>query len=111
MSVNSTIKVFGENDYVLEGGRLTFFIEDAWTDQNVEVVAVSNYKNYNPRVYHGHAKFSGVGKHFSGDVDFLVPHAALLSAGAKTFTGVFILSWVEDHWGSTVSVDCTLEPM
>jgi hypothetical protein len=109
LALNSTLTVNGTNDYAIEGGNLKFFIEDAWTDQNVEIEKVNNYAKYNPRVYKGHAKFPSIGKKFFGKVDFIVPHKAIL-AGKKKFEGTFILSWVEDHWGGTATSECTLSP-
>ncbi len=108
LKLKSKITVNGENNYVLDRGSFQFFIEDAWTDQNVSVDSIENYKKYNPRVYKGYAKFPSISREFFGKVDFIVPHEALLT-GANSFTGVFILTWVEDHWGGTITAECELE--
>jgi hypothetical protein len=108
LKLNSIMTVNGANDYVLESGSFEFFIEDAWTDQNVSTLIVENKKDYRPRVYTDHAKFPSISREFFGMVDFIVPHAALMS-GSKSFTAKFILSWVEDHWGGTISAQCTLQ--
>jgi hypothetical protein len=107
LSLKSVITVKGANDYVLESGSFEFFIEDAWTDQNVAINSVENKKDYRPRVYANHAKFPSISREFFGMVDFIVPHAALMS-GSKNFTANFILSWVEDHWGGTITAECEL---
>ncbi len=109
INLNSTITVNAENDYVIEGGNLTFFIKEAWTDQDVEITKVNNYQKYKPRVYKSSAKFPSIGKGFFGDVDFLVPHKSLMSGEETEFGGVFIMSWVEDHWGGTIHAQCTLD--
>ena len=109
LELNSTLTVNSENDYVIEGGNFKFFIEDAWTDQNVEIEKVQNYAKYRPRVYENHAKFPSIGKRFFGKADFIVPHSALMN-GKESFDAFFILSWVEDHWGGTVSAECSLVP-
>jgi hypothetical protein len=114
IELNTTLTVNEANDYSIEGGNFKFIISEegddyAWTDQNVEVPKVLNYKKYRPRTYKGHAKFPSIGKNFFGKADFLVPHAGLLE-GQKTFQSAFILSWVEDHWGGSVTAECTLTP-
>lgn len=108
LELKTVLTVNQFNDYSIEGGFFKFFIEDAWTDQNVEVVKVNNYAKYRPRVYKNHAKFPNIGKNFFGIADFIVPHKDLLS-GTEKFDGVFILSWIEDHWGGTTSAECTLK--
>ncbi|MBT7608350.1 MAG: hypothetical protein HN576_01250 [Bacteriovoracaceae bacterium] len=107
LALHTTLTVNGANNYAIENGNLKFFIEDAWTDQDVNIEKVNNYKKYRPRTYKNHAKFPNVGKKFFGKVDFIAPHNALIE-GKEKFDGVFILSWVEDHWGGTVITECSL---
>lgn len=108
LALNTTLTVNGFNDYMVEGGNFKFFIEDAWTDQDVAIDTVANYQNYRPRVYTNHAKFPSISKEFFGIADMIIPHDVLMT-GASNFEATFILSWVEDHWGGTVSAECTLK--
>jgi hypothetical protein len=108
LQMNSKVTVNSTNDYVLEGGTFKFFIEDAWTDQEVTVATVPNKKDYNPRVYFNHAKFPNISTEFFGMIDFMLPHDALVN-GTQRFTGVFVLTWVEDHWGGTITAECSLK--
>jgi hypothetical protein len=112
LELSTKLIVNGENDYVLDGGSFSFMIQEEgynyrWTDQKVSITRVENSKRYRPRVYLGHAKFANFAKDFFGIADFIVPHKDLL-AGVGQFRGVFILSWVDDHWGDSLQVDCSL---
>lgn len=117
LKFESSITVLGENNYILEEGNFDFTMryddesDYYWTNQSVETKAVENKKNYRPRVYSGHAKFEKFTSGFFGIVDFIVPHQSLLGENLTdtTFDGKFIMSWVEDHWGGTLFVECTLK--
>jgi hypothetical protein len=109
LELNTTLTVNSLNDYIIEGGNFKFYVEDAWTDQDVEIEKVQNYAKYNPRIYKNHAKFPSIGRNFFGKVDFIVPHSALINGNEK-FKAFFILSWVSDHWGGTVPTECRLSP-
>lgn len=107
--LSTTLTVNGDNDYVIEGGDFKFSIFD-WTNQSVKVKKVSNYANYRPRVHFGFAKFPSISPMFFGIADLLIPHEEILK-GTTEFDGIFILSWVEDHWGGTISSRCQLVPL
>ncbi|OUR97275.1 hypothetical protein A9Q84_13190 [Halobacteriovorax marinus] len=107
IELETIIAVNGENDYTIDNGFFKFSIEDAWTDQDFLLEEVHNYSTYRPRSYKGHAKFANFAPAFFGMADLIIPHSALLE-GKKNFTAHFILSWVEDHWGGTISTDCTM---
>jgi hypothetical protein len=109
LALTTKVIVKGHNDYYLKNGFFKFFIEDAWTDQTVKITEVKNYKKYRPRVYTQHAKFPNISNDFNGKADLIIPHAAL-NEGKLHFTGIFILTWVEDHWGGTVDAECRLTP-
>ena len=109
LTFNSTLIVEKFNSYALEGGEFNFLIKDGddyWTNQSVKIGKVPNKFNYNPRVYTGHAKFPRLSKDFFGLAEFIVSHDDLLS-DKKEFRGIFILSWVEDHWGGTIFTKCS----
>jgi len=109
LTLKSTLIVEKFNDYTLMGGEFNFLIKDGadyWTNQSVQIDKVPNKFNYNPRVYIKHAKFPRLSKDFFGLAEFIVSHDDLLS-DKKEFRGVFILSWVEDHWGGTILTKCS----
>jgi hypothetical protein len=109
LHLKTQLIVNGENDYVLRGGEFKFVIDEDWTNQIVAITEVPNRQNYRPRVYQGHAKFPNISQKFFGIVDVIIAHEDILSA-QKSFTGIFIMTYVEDHWGDTVSADCQLTP-
>lgn len=112
VELNSTIKLSGKNDYEIEGGNFYFQIlsepDAAWTEQNVPVGKVSNKKDYRPSVYKDYAKFENLSPQFNGVVDLIISHT-VFEMDAKNFTAVFMFRWVEDHWGGTLKVKCTLK--
>lgn len=109
LHLKTQLVVKGENDYVLRGGQFKFVIEEDWTNQTVAITEVPNRQNYRPRVYQGHAKFPNISQKFYGIVDLLIPHQDILSA-RKNFSATFIMTYVQDHWGGTISADCRLTP-
>lgn len=110
LELETTITVHGENDYSLKGGNFKFTIDEDWTDQNIEIDIIRNYQNYRPRVYKDHAKFADFAKGFFGLADLIIPHSDLLE-GSENFQAHLILSWVDDHWGGTISADCKMTPL
>lgn len=109
LHLKTQLVVNGENDYVLRGGEFKFVIDEDWTNQTVAITEVPNRQNYRPRVYQGHAKFPNISQKFFGIVDVIIAHKDILSA-QKNFTAIFIMTYVEDHWGDTVSAECQLTP-
>lgn len=81
--------------------------DHAWSKADVKnATPVSNNPNYRPRVYKDHLQFD-ISKNVFGHVNLLLPHKALSSHG--TFTAVLIMSWIDDHAGDTMFLDCTLD--
>lgn len=108
LSVSSNLSGSASEGYTLNGGTLKFSIGEGWTRQSARIGVVQNKKNYRPRNYSGHLKFEHIAPRFRGRVDLLLPEKSFQD-GAKTTTAVFIFSNVEDHWGGTIAVDCTLK--
>ena len=107
-NLETTLTVNGPNDYFIEGGYVKFLVNE-YFDQYANIIKVNNSLDYRPRVYKNHAKFGNIGKDIFGAIDFVVPHATLLEAPEK-FQGTFILSHIEDHWGGTITAQCSLTP-
>jgi len=110
LELDTTIIVNGKNDYSLQGGFFNLTIDEDWTNQMIALEEVKNLSTYKPRVYKEHAKFPDFAKGFFGMADLIIPHASL-TEGLENITVHFILSWVDDHWGGTISADCKMTPM
>lgn len=65
---------------------------------------VRNNPNYRPRVYFNHLQFN-ISKGIFGYVNMLVPKSAFKSS-KNEFIVALIMSWIEDHAGGTVFLDC-----
>lgn len=109
LHLKTQLIVNAKNDYLLRGGEFKFQIDEDWTNQIVAITEVPNRQNYRPRVYQGHAKFPNISQKFFGIVDLIISHKDILS-GQRNFTAIFIMTYVEDHWGDTVSAECQLTP-
>ena len=118
-SIRAKLIVKGQNDYTLEDGLYNLLISyapedemlasDLWHQESNVAFESTNFKNYNPRVYTDHAKFSDMASIF-GTVDFIVPHSVMFDSTKQDyFTAYTILSWVADHWGDTVSMNCSMK--
>lgn len=78
--------------------------DDAWSEAKVEKAGpVMNNPNYRPRVYKNHLQFD-ISKGVFGTVMLLIPKAALKSQ--QDFNVTLIMSWIEDHAGDSVSLEC-----
>lgn len=87
---------------------------DLWAQGFQSYVDLANEPNYSPRKYKDHMKFqvwvnaSEPGSGF-GDLDLIVPQKEIMAAKAADFTGYLIMSWIDDSWGGTVKLDCSIE--
>ncbi len=76
----------------------------AWSEAKVTNAGpVVNNPNYRPRVYKNHLQFD-ISKGVFGMVKLLIPQHAFKSS--DDFTVTLIMSWIEDHAGDSVSLDC-----
>ena len=76
-------------------------------DSNIEFI---NLRTYNPRVYTNHIKFDDIfSRDIFGEVDFILPQAELTTTDTiNSFTGIMIMTAMDDHWGGTVELNCTI---
>ena len=72
---------------------------------------IINKKSYNPRVYKNHIKFESIySRYIFGSLDLILPKNKLNKNNMnKAFTGFMIMTAMEDHWGSTIQLNCTLK--
>jgi hypothetical protein len=118
--VLADINVNGDKDVELKNLDTTYEILDGYDDdyfwskgQGVSE-SVSNYKHYNPRKYKGHMKFSygvyGAIASGYGDLDLIVPAKELVSnQKGSTFTSYLIMTYMDDHFGGTISLNCSIK--
>jgi hypothetical protein len=95
---------------ILEGGLGS----EAWSRGTSVETDLANKENYRPRVYTGHMKFSYyVGSNSSegfGDLDLIVPSEELTAAvSGSTFTSYLIMTYMDDHYGDTISLNCKIK--
>jgi hypothetical protein len=76
----------------------------AWSEAKVENAGpVTNNPNYRPRTYKNHLQFD-ISKGIFGTVKLLMPQKAFKSQ--DDFSVTLIMSWIEDHAGDSVSLEC-----
>jgi len=83
--------------------------QNCWTRNKGEEGRTSNVSNYKPRKYKDHMKFNlDLSNNDSfGDFDFIFPNRKLFT-GKKKFNAYLIMSWVDDHFGTTVTLNCEM---
>ena len=71
---------------------------------------ITNLRTYRPQVYLGHIKFDDIFyKDIFGQIDFILPKDKLNTNDDEIqFTSYMIMTAMDDHWGGTVSIDCTI---
>ena len=78
------------------------------TEGDVPFSNQSNYKNYRPKKYKGHLKWDSFVNIF-GKVDLIFPIDVFTNEGkGQKFTAYTILTWISDHYGTTVSLSCSM---
>ena len=76
----------------------------AWSEAKIENAGpVMNNPSYRPRVYKNHWQFD-ISKGVFGTVKLLMPQKAFNSQ--DDFSVTLIMSWIEDHAGDSVSLEC-----
>lgn len=71
--------------------------------------SVMNMYHYNPFKYKNHIKFPGLYSHKGvGEIDLIIPAKTLDSLDStENFTGIIILTAINDHAGGSVQVKCS----
>lgn len=88
--------------------------DELWAQGNQTYSDLPNEPNYSPRKYKNHMKFqvwvngSGAGSGY-GDLDLIVPEKEMLAMQPASFPGYLIMTYIDDHWGGTVKMDCVIE--
>ena len=87
----------------------------SWSRGMREVENLSNNVNYRPRVYKEHMKFSqwingdyGTEYDGFGELDLIIPTKVLLEEKASKFTSYLIMTYMDDHFGGTISLNCEI---
>lgn len=79
--------------------------ENSWSKADIRGAGpVLNNPNYRPRVYFNHLQFD-ISEGVFDYVNMLLPQKAL-THNSSVFKVVLIMSWIEDHAGGTVFLDC-----
>jgi hypothetical protein len=127
IKIKGNVEKTGENSYLITDRYLYLGIDEdsdgySWYRYEGESEsALDNEQNYNPRKYHGHAKFiydykmvslnaqNEWERSFYGYVEFLLPMTLFDSAQkGETFNAVMIMTYIADHWGGTRTLKCTV---
>lgn len=87
--------------------------QNMWSVGGQTFKALANDEGYRPRVYKNHMKFnvyiSGIGgKDGFGELDLVLPRKILLSVSPNSFTGYLIMTAMDDHFGGTVPMECSI---
>lgn len=114
-TVTGDLVTSGDNDYTLTNLEIDYkiyFDSDrsyVWSEGKDSALKVENKKDYKPRVYKGYAKFQNPWKKIFGYVDFIVPKNRLNNPEQEVmFSSFLIMSWMDDHWGGTINVLCSI---
>jgi hypothetical protein len=115
--IDSKIEV-NEGNYKLKNINLSYLLSmeedfsDEWAAASIQdqEYTITNYQNYNPRVYKDHIKFKNIyGNKVFGFIDLIIPTAALTNTEEnKLFKSYTIMTAMDDHWGGTVPLDCSI---
>ena len=98
------LDLYDEND------TLTTPKDSIWysTEGDVSFSNQSNYKNYRPKKYKGHLKWGSFVNIF-GKVDLIFPIDVFTDESKRQeFTAYTILTWIADHYGTTLSLSCSM---
>ena len=114
----SLLSVISGETYTLSAPSLEYLLSmnedmsDTWASENVsdKNKTFVNLRTYNPRVYLGYIKYDDIfSRDIFGEVDFILPKDALNTTDdEKSFTSYMIMTAMDDHWGGTVDLNCTI---
>tara|TARA_R110000868_G_scaffold242548_1_gene498073 strand:- start:41779 stop:42549 length:771 start_codon:yes stop_codon:yes gene_type:complete len=82
--------------------------DDIWTRGSFQTKELNNFVNYRPRVYTNHDKFSFTAndRHSFGYFDLIMPKS--ITQDTVDFTIYVIMTAIDDHYGDTVAVECSV---
>lgn len=114
----SILKVIAGDTYTLSTPSFSYVLSmdenmnDIWAKETLSdrKTTFVNLRTYNPRVYLGHIKYDDIfSRDIFGEVDFILPKDALKTTeDEKSFTSYMIMTAMDDHWGGTVDLNCTI---
>lgn len=109
-SLKARLHTYNPESYSLENTSLSYLLSmeedfsETWAEGSYTNGSFLNRYNYRPYVYKNHIKFGSL---FSdkvfGKIDLLINKADL---GKKNFTGIVMMTHMDDHFGTTIEVSC-----
>lgn len=127
IAIEGSITKNGENSYSITNRYIYLSIDEddngsSWYKfEGRGESAVHNLRFYNPRKYQGHVKFAydhdikadnpshNWDENLFGYFELLIPSAQLDEADSgDTFNSVAIMTYIEDHWGGSRTLKCTI---
>jgi hypothetical protein len=115
--IESNIEI-NEESYKLKNLNLSYLLSmeedfsDEWASAiiNDQEYSIGNLESYNPRVYKDHIKFKNIhGDKVFGSIDLIIPVEVITNIEEnKVFNSYTIMTAMDDHWGGTVSLDCSI---
>jgi len=117
ISLEAELTALEQNSFELSTIKLDYKLsmdetfDDIWGEGHAYKpnYTIKNKLNYNPRVYTNHVKFEDLySREIFGFLDLILPNKSL-SQKDEVFTGFMIMTAMEDHWGSTVQLECRLK--
>jgi len=117
------IEVISKNEISLNNFSTKYTIfadigadEEIWSKGSFNAESLSNNITYNPRRYKNHFKYNislyataGPDGGY-GVLDLIIPAKNLLSSTVgDSFEAYLIMTWMDDHFGGTVKLNCTIQ--
>lgn len=120
VEISGEFDVLSENDVEFSTLTIHYIIDEeengySWSEGSVTNTNFGNNSDYNPRKYFGHMKFStGVGYDGTefdgyGYLDFIIPAKQLLAQKKSNFNSYLIMTAMDDHFGGTVKLNCSIK--
>lgn len=87
--------------------------DSVWSKGEQTFTDLTNSLSYSPRKYKDHIRFSAYVNGMAsgsgyGDLGLIVPAKEILAAESADFTGYLMMTWMDDHYGGTVKLNCSL---
>lgn len=119
IAFESSLEILSNNTYILSAPSFNYILSldldmnDVWASEKLiqKNTRFTNLRTYNPRVYFGHIKFNNIfSRDIFGEVDFILPENALQTTDSeKSFTSYMIMTAMDNHWGGTINLNCTIQ--
>lgn len=114
-SMTAKINTISSTEVELIDLDLTYKILDfdyVWSEGRSYDKSLSNLLTYKPRKYKKHMKFETSaddnGSSGYGALDLILPIKNLLSSKSLSFKGYLIMTYMDDHFGGTAPLNCTI---